>query len=208
MNLERRSKILREGQIMSENSESQQQVTQYLQEWSQGDEAAGKRLFNLVYEHCHHIAESYLRRERHGHTLQATALVNEAFMKLVDQERVQWQNRGHFYAIAAQAMRRILVDYARTRSRQKRGGGARRVELTDGIAGEEAVALDVIALHEALEKLALLDARQAKIVELRFFGGLEMDQIGQIMGISKRTVEGDWAFARAWLRQQMSAEPA
>jgi RNA polymerase sigma-70 factor, ECF subfamily len=178
-------------------------VTKVLEEIRNGDERAADRLLPLVYDEFRALARHYLAQERGNHTLQPTALVHEAYMKLVDQSRVDWQGRSHFFAVAAQAMRRILVDHARSRQREKRGGGRARVVLDEAVALSPQKDEDVIALDEALERLAALDPRQAKVVELRFFGGLSVEEVAHALGVSKRTVEGDWTFARAWLSREL-----
>jgi RNA polymerase sigma factor (TIGR02999 family) len=178
-------------------------VTQVLEQIRNGDQRAADRLLPLVYDEFRALARHYLAQERANHTLQPTALVHEAYMKLVDQTRVDWQGRSHFFAVAAQAMRRILVDHARSRQREKRGGGRARVVLDEAVALSPQKDEDVIALDEALERLAKLDPRQAKVVELRFFGGLGVEEVAHALGVSKRTVEGDWTFARAWLSREL-----
>jgi RNA polymerase sigma factor (TIGR02999 family) len=178
-------------------------VTQVLEQIRNGDERAADKLLPLVYDEFRALARHYLAQERANHTLQPTALVHEAYMKLVDQSRVDWQGRSHFFAVAAQAMRRILVDHARSRQREKRGGGRARVVLDEAVALSPQKDEDVIALDEALEQLAKLDPRQAKVVELRFFGGLSVEEVAHTLGVSKRTVEGDWTFARAWLSREL-----
>lgn len=158
----------------------------------------------LVYDELRALAAAYLRRERTGHSLQPTALVHEAFIKLIDAEGLQATDRHHFFAIAANTMRRVLVEHARTRGAVKRGGGQRRVTLTGIQAVKPDAEFEVVALDEALKKLAALDERQARIVELRFFGGLGVDEVAQLLGVSKRTVEGDWTLARAWLLRELT----
>ena len=162
----------------------------------------------VVYDQLRHLAAAYLQRERQGHSLQPTALVHEAFLRLVDVNSLQVKDRQHFFALAATMMRRVLVEHARTRNAAKRGGGQHRITLT-GLPAEDA-ALEVVALDEALTRLAALDPRQAKIVELRFFGGLTVDEVADSLGVSKRTVEGDWTLARAWLHRELTStgEPA
>ena len=181
-------------------------TTQILQEMQAGDRNAPARLLPLVYDEFRHLARHYLKAERANHTLQPTALVHEAYLKLVDQSRVNWQGRTHFFAVAAQAMRRILVDHARAHLRQKRGGGAHRITLDDAVALSPQREEDVLALDEALEKLAQLDERQAKIVELRFFAGMTVEEVAESLGVSKRTVEADWTMARAWLLRELERE--
>ena len=168
-------------------------------------EKAMEKLMPLVYDNLRAIAANYLKGERRDHTLQPTALVHEAFMKLVDQTRVNWQGRAHFYAVCAAAMRRILIDHARGRKRHKRGGGRQRVQLDDAL-GEKAVSADLVELNDALEALAALDPEQERIVELRFFGGMTVDEVAEVLGVSKRKVEADWTHAKAWLRAHLSPE--
>jgi RNA polymerase sigma factor (TIGR02999 family) len=180
-------------------------VTQLLIAWSNGDQAARDQLMSVVYEELHRLAQRYMRRESPGHTLQTSALVHEAFFRLVDQRNVHWQNRSHFFAVAAQMMRRILVDYARSRSYAKRGGGARAVSLDEGLIVSEERSAEVVAVDEALEALARFDARKSQIVELRFFGGLSINETAEVLGVSPGTVSADWAMAKAWLRREISA---
>lgn len=182
------------------------EVTHLLRQLQDGDGQAGEQLIRLVYDEMHRIAERYMRRERADHTLQPTLLVDEAYMRLVDQRHVTWQSRAHFFALAAQAMRRILVDHARRRGAARRGGG-QRVTLRADVAVEAGRSLDLIALDDALSRLALLDARQAQVVELRFFGGLDVAQTAEALGVSPATVKRDWAFARAWLSRELAASP-
>lgn len=184
-------------------------VTEALVAWGRGDSGAADRLLELVYPELHRIAERQMRRERGGHTLQPTALVHEAYLKLVDQSRVDWRNRAHFLGVAAQAMRRLLVDHARGRDRDKRGGGATMVEL-DSAAGEAGLAapgrsVDLLALDQALERLAALDAAQARLVELRFFGGLSIEEAAHALGISTATAGRDFRSARAFLARELGA---
>lgn len=182
-------------------------TTVLLQQLRDGDETAAHRLLPILYDQFHALAENYLRKEPPGHTLQPTALVHEAFMKLVHQDRVDWRGRTHFFAVGAQVMRRILVDHARTRQRQKRGGGMPRIELTDDLILSNRRDEDVLAVDQALMDLAEVDPVQAKIVELRFFGGLTVEEVAKSMGKSKRTIEAEWAMARAWLRRELSEDP-
>ncbi len=163
-----------------------------------------KLLMPLVYDELRALAHHYLRREHSDHTLQPTALVHEAFMRLVDQSRVDWQGRTHFFAVGAAAMRRILIDSARHRGRLKRGGEWHRVVLDDAVAPLNFHNIDAVALHDVLEALAALDARQARIVELRFFAGMTVEEVAQVLGVSKRKVESDWTHAKAWLRAALS----
>jgi RNA polymerase sigma factor (TIGR02999 family) len=171
---------------------------------SQGDDSAVNQLLPLVYDELRALAESYLQRERPSITLQATALVHEAYLRLVNQEQAQWQSRAHFFAIAAQAIRRILVDHARAHRSRKRGGDWQRVRLGDDLAAATGRGIDLLALDSALEKLARLDPRQARIIELRFFGGLSLRDVADVLGVSPRTVDGDWNMARAWLRHELA----
>jgi RNA polymerase sigma-70 factor (ECF subfamily) len=174
---------------------------------TRGSEAAVDRLFTAVYAELRRLAAGYLSRERPGHTLQATALANEAYLRLVDQSRVAWRGRTHFFAVAAQAMRRVLVDHARARLREKRGGGLERVTFIEDANtgfGAEYDLEDVVALDEALTKLAQVDEREAKLVEQRFFGGLSVDEAAAELGISTRTAEGDWTHAKAWLNRALT----
>lgn len=185
-------------------------ITQLLVDWSKGDQAALDRLMPLVYAELRRLAGNYLRRERMNHTLQPTALVNEAYLKLIDQKQARWQNRAHFYGVAAQLMRRILVDHARQHRAAKRGGSAQqRVSITSAgqFAGKTAAAapaVDLLALHEALEELADIDPQQARIVELKFFGGLSIEETAEVVGVGHATVERDWKMARAWLRRKLN----
>lgn len=183
-----------------------QQVTQLLIAWGNGDKAALEQLLPLVYEELHRLARQYMRRERNRNTLQTSALVNEAYMRLVDQKDVQWQNRAHFFAIAAQLMRRILVDHARKRNYQKRGGDARRVTLDETLIVSDERAAEVVALDDALTSLADLDERKSKIVELRFFAGLSIEETAEILAVSPGTVMRDWTLAKAWLRRAIASQ--
>jgi RNA polymerase sigma factor (TIGR02999 family) len=176
-------------------------VTRLLVAWGDGDAAALEELTPLVYAELRRLARRYMGRERSGHTLQTSALVNEAFIRLVDQRDVRWQSRAHFYGIAAQMMRRILVDYARRRRYAKREGDARRVPLDEALVVSEERAADVVALDEALASLAEIDPRKSRIVELRFFGGLSIEETAEILSVSPGTVMRDWTLAKAWLRR-------
>ena len=177
-------------------------VTRLLVDLQRGREGAADQLVPLVYAELHGLAVHYMRNERGDHTLQPTALVHEAYMRLVDQRNATWQNRSHFFGVASQAMRRILVDHARRKRAVKREGGE-QVTLDAGVASVQERSVDMIALDDALTKLAALDARQAKVVELRFFGGLDIEQTGEALGISPATVKRDWTFARAFLQREM-----
>jgi RNA polymerase sigma factor (TIGR02999 family) len=177
-------------------------LTRILKQASGGDDSALNRLMPLVYNELRALAESYLRQERPDHTLQATALVHEAYVRLVKQEEVEWRSRSHFFAVAAQMIRRILVDHARGHQREKRGGGSQRLRLDENVQAAERD-VDLVALDEALKDLAGLHPRQAQIVELRFFGGLTLLEIAEFLNVSPRTVDGDWSMARAWLRKAL-----
>jgi RNA polymerase sigma factor (TIGR02999 family) len=180
-----------------------QEVTQLLLAWSRGDRAALDRLIPLVSTELHRLAHHYMRGERVGHTLQTTALVNEAYVRLVDASRVEWRDRAHFFAVSANLMRRILVDFARKRRYQKRGGGAVMIALDeDGIPSPQP-GPDIVALDSALEALAAFDPRAATIVELRFFGGLTVEETAEVVGVSPRTIKREWAAAKAWLLGEM-----
>ena len=181
-------------------------VTQLLVDWSNGDQAALQKLLPLVNVELRRVAGRYMRKEAQGHTLQTSALVNEAYLRLVDQKKVRWQNRAQFFGIAAQLMRRILIDHARRHRYAKRGGAARRVTLDEGAIVAEARAVELLALDHALERLAVLDARKGRVVELRFFGGLSLDETAEVMGISSPTVQREWRTAKAWLHRTLTAE--
>ncbi|MGH9970343.1 MAG: sigma-70 family RNA polymerase sigma factor [Pyrinomonadaceae bacterium] len=181
-----------------------QNVTELLICWGNGDKEALDRIVPIVYDELRRQAARYLRRERVGHTLQTTALIHEAYLRLVDQKNVHWQNRAHFFGIAAQLMRRILVDHARTKKRAKRGGSDVRVSLGDATVIAKSQDLDVVALDEALDRLAEIDEQQSKIVELRFFSGLSVEETAEALGISAATVKRDWRMAKAWLHREIS----
>lgn len=189
-------------------ADPQHEVTQILHDWSGGDANAPDRLMPFVYDELRRLARSFLSRERDGHTLQPTALVHEAYVRLVDQTRVNWQNRTHFYGIAASMMRRVLIDHARAHAAEKRGGGAIRLSLDDVQVPLEERAASFIALDEALERLAQFDERKCKVVEMRFFGGLSDEEISQVLGVTTRTVLRDWKKARLWLYRELSQESA
>ena len=184
------------------NSASQK-ITELLVAWGNGDREALEELTPLVYDELHRLAHSYMNRERRGHTLQTSALVNEAFVRLVDQRDVNWQNRAHFFGIAAQMMRRILVDYARSRNYLKRGGDPKQVSLDEAMIVSEARAAEVVALDDALTVLADVDQRKSQIVELRFFGGLSIEETAEVLGVSPGTIMRDWTLAKAWLHRQI-----
>jgi len=180
-------------------------VSALLRAWSDGDQGALQALTPIVYEQLHRLARQYMRRERSGHSLQATALVNEAYMRLADYTRMQWQDRAHFFAVSAQVMRRILVDYAR-RHNVKRGRGVRHVSLEDVaiIAPSEDAETDLVALDQALIGLTRIDPRKSQIVEMRFFGGLTVEEIGEVLKVSPGTIKRDWRAAKAWLYQELT----
>ena len=179
-------------------------ITQLLVDWNHGDQKALDKLMPLVYSELRRLAGNYLRRERSGHTLQPTALVNEAYLKLIDQKNAKWQNRAQFYGVAAQLMRRILVDHARQHQAAKRGGSdQQRLSITSAGQLSAKPKTDLLALHEALEELATIDAQQSRIVELKFFGGLSIEEMAEVLGIGHATVERDWKMARAWLRRKL-----
>lgn len=181
------------------------QITQLLRDWSEGNQAALDELMPLVYDELRRQASRYLRKERQGHTLQTTALIHEAYLKLAGENEIEWQNRNHFFAIASTVMRRILVDHARTRHREKRGGNAEDIPLDDALMiGSEQKNVDLVALDEALVRLERLDRRQAKVVELRFFSGLTNEETADVLGVSNATVRNDWAMAKAWLHGQIA----
>jgi RNA polymerase sigma factor (TIGR02999 family) len=177
-------------------------------EWSEGNQAAQERLLPLIYDELRRLAGYQLQRERRAHTLQATALVHEVYLRLVDQERVQWKNRVHFLAIAGQMMRRVLVDYARSQQRLKRGAGYHRITLVDSLRAPAGRAVDLEALDDCLNDLASTDPQQARIVELRYFAGLSIEETAEALSISTATVKRDWAVARAWLRREMTGHQA
>ncbi|MBC7930810.1 MAG: sigma-70 family RNA polymerase sigma factor [Rubrivivax sp.] len=183
---------------------SPKQVTELLIEWREGDEAALDRLMPLVYEELRRMAAHYMRGEREGHTLQASALVNEAYLRLADHRNMQWEGRAHFFGVASQAMRRVLVDHARTRGYQKRGGGQEKIPLEDAAVVAAQPGSDIVALDEALKELARFDERKARIVELRYFGGLSVEETAEVLGVAPITVIRDWNTAKAWLLRELS----
>ncbi len=183
---------------------SPQQVTQLLVAWGDGDQAALDELTPLVYEELRRLAHRCMSRERPGHTLQTSALVNEAYLRLVDQKDIHWQNRAHFFGIAARLMRQVLVDYARKRGYAKRGGDTRQVPLDEALIVSAERAADVVALDDALKSLTEIDPRQGQIVELRFFGGLSIEETAAVLAVSPGTVMRDWTLAKAWLRREMA----
>ena len=179
-------------------------VTQLLVAWGNGDQAARDQLMPLVYAELHRLAHRHIKKERPGHTLQTSALVNEAFVRLVDQRDVHWQSRAHFFGIAAQMMRRILVDYARKRRFAKRGGNQLQVSLNEELVAANQRSAEVVLLDDALTQLAEIDERKSKVVELKFFGGLSIEETAEALGVSPGTVMRDWTLAKAWLRRAMS----
>jgi RNA polymerase sigma factor (TIGR02999 family) len=191
---------------MTTPASPQQQVTQLLRQWCDGDPHALEKLIPLVQPELQRLAQHYMSRERPGHTLQTTALLDDAYLQLADKSRQQWENRAHFFAVAAQIMRRIMVDHARQRHALKRGGGAIRVTLDECAAVTQTRAAELLALDEALEKLARFDQRKAKVVEMRYFGGLTMEEIANVLKIHVNTVMRDWTAARAWLFAALSGE--
>jgi RNA polymerase sigma factor (TIGR02999 family) len=192
-----------EKELMDTPSISPQRVTELLAHWSHGDDAALAELTPLVYEELQRLAHRHMRGERPGHTLQTTALVNEAYLRLADQTNPRWQNRAHFFAVAARAMRQILVSYARSNRAQKRGGGAFKVELDEAAIVSPEQSKEFVDLHEALERLVTLDSRKAQVVELKYFGGLDYDEIAEVLKISRVTVRRDWEFAKLWLYTEL-----
>ncbi len=186
---------------MAQNSH---EVTQLLIQWSNGDKAALDKLMPLIYEELRQLARHYMNRERAGHTLQTTALVNEAYLRLINRKQVHWQNRAHFFAIAAHLMRSILVDHARSHAYAKRGGGARKIALDEALAVSQQRAADVVALDDALKRLAEIDPEQSRIVELKFFGGLTIEETAEVLGLSPATIKREWSTAKAWLYHELS----
>lgn len=187
------------------NQPPSQEITRLLVAWGEGDKHALDRLMPFVYEELKRLARSYMRNQRKGHTLQTTALVNEAYLRLVNSDGVKWQDRSHFYAISANVMRRILVDFARARQSRKRGGDQLRVTFDEGLQRGDGRGTDLLALDEALGRLSGLDERQSKVVELKYFGGLTEDEAAHVLGISARTVRREWSVARAWLYRELSS---
>ena len=182
-------------------------VTELLQGWRAGDREALDALLPLIYDELHRLAHHHLRNERSDHTLRSTALVHEAYFRLVGQDFPQWQSRSHFFAVAAQLMRQILVDYARRRGASKRGSGVCMLTLDDAVALPQRKDLDIVALDDALNTLSEIDPRQSRVVELRFFAGLSLEETSEVMGIATATVQRDWTAARAWLHREISGRP-
>jgi RNA polymerase sigma factor (TIGR02999 family) len=183
---------------------SPHEVTQLLLAWGNGDQTARDELMTVVYQELHRLAHHYMKREAPGHTLQTSALINEAFLRLVNQRDVQWGNRAQFFGLAAQMMRRVLVDYARRRRYAKRGGGVREICLDEALTVSDERAAEVVVLDEALDRLAEIDPRKGQLVELRFFGGLSIDETAEVLSVSPGTVMRDWTLAKAWLRREIS----
>ena len=192
---------------MDEPSVSPHRVTQLLAEWSNGDSTALAELTPLIYEELQRLAHHFMEGQRPDHTLQTTALVNEAYLRLADQTNPNWQSRAHFFAVAARAMRQILVSYARSNQAQKRGGGALKIELDESAILSPEQSKEIVDLHEALERLGTLDARKAQVVELKFFGGLNYDEMAEVLKISRVTVRRDWEFAKVWLYTELHSPP-
>jgi RNA polymerase sigma factor (TIGR02999 family) len=180
------------------------QITHLLIDWSKGDELALEQLMPLVYEELRRMARNYMRRQPSGHTLQATELIHEAYLKIAKSDEQNWQNRAHFFGVAAKAMRQILVDYARSKNNQKRGGWQDRVTLTDDTAVIKNKSREIVALDDALKKLEEIDERRSRVVELKFFGGLKREEIAEVLKISIETVNRDWSFARTWLLRELA----
>jgi RNA polymerase sigma factor (TIGR02999 family) len=193
---------------LKKNPPPQHHITELLAEWSDGNQSALDELYPLVYDELHRLARRYISCERKGHTLQTTALINEAYVRLVDQRNVRWANRSHFFAISAQIMRRILIDHARRHAYAKRGGGAQQVSLDEAATVTPDQSLELIRLDEALNSLSELDPRRGQVVELRFFGGLNNEEIAGVLKVSENTVTRDWNMARAWLYQQLTGSGA
>jgi RNA polymerase sigma factor (TIGR02999 family) len=188
---------------MNTLSVSPQEVTKLLADWSHGDDAAFAKLTPLIYEELRRLAHHHMSRQEPDHTLQTTALVNEAYLRLADQTNPSWQGRAHFFAVAARAMRQILVSYSRSQRAQKRGGGALKVELDEAAIVSPEESKEIVDLHEALERLATLDSRKAQVVELKYFGGLNYDEMAEVLKISRVTVRRDWEFAKVWLYTEL-----
>lgn len=182
------------------------EVSQLLVAWSDGDRAALDELTPLVYEELHRLAHNHMGRERQAHTLQTSALVNEAYLRLIDQKNVRWQNRAQFFSISSRLMRRILIDHARSHHYAKRGGGTRRVSLDEAAVVAQEQAAELVALDDALKSLAAIDPRKCQVVELRFFGGMSVEESAEVLGVSAVTVMRDWSTAKAWLQREMAKE--
>jgi RNA polymerase sigma-70 factor (ECF subfamily) len=185
---------------------AQQEITQLLLAWQQGDALALERLLSLVEKELRRLAGSYMRKEKEGHLLQTTALINEAYIRLVDQKHVHWQNRAHFFGIAATCMRRVLCDYAKAQARDKRGGKVQHLALTDAPSISIEKSTELLALDEALQELAKQDVRKSQIVEMRYFGGYSVEEVAEFLKVSKETIAKEWRMARAWLRREIDAQ--
>jgi RNA polymerase sigma factor (TIGR02999 family) len=196
------------GEPSESQSVSPQEVTRLLQAWKTGDEGALERLMPLVYGELHRLARRYMAAEQTGHPLQSTALVHEVYLRLVDANTIDWQNRAHFYAICARLMRRILIDFARSRNYQKRGAGFAHIQLEEAATVSEAVGSELLAVDEALKQLAVIDSRKSDVVEMRFFGGMTADEIAAALQVSRETVARDWKLAKAWLQRELDREGA
>lgn len=183
------------------------EITQLLLAWQRGDQSALEQLMLLVEKELRRLASGFMRKESKGHLLQTTALVNEAYLRLVDQTQVQWQNRNQFFAIAATCMRRVLLDYAKAQERDKRSGGAEHIALSDAPPLPEEKAAEIVALDEALRELEKQDERKSRIVELRYYGGYTVEEVAEILGVPKTTIEREWSMARAWLQRELAAKP-
>ena len=181
------------------------QITHLLVDWSKGDEFALEQLMPLVYEELRRMARRYMRRQPSGHTFQTTELIHEAYLKLAKQEEPNWQNRAHFFGVAAQAMRHILVDYARSKNSKKRGGLAEKITLADNLVASANRSEEIVALDDALKQLAVLDERKSRVVEMKFFGGLNIEEIAEVLKTSPETVKRDWRFARTWLLRELAS---
>ena len=185
-----------------------QEITRLLQDWSNGDEQALEKLTPVLYKELHRMAHRYMRQERPGHTLQTTALINEAYLRLIGWKNARWHNRAQFFGVSAQLMRKILVDFARSRNYAKRGAGARFISIEQAQVGSRDRARDILALDDALKQLDAIDPRKSQIVELRFFGGLSLEETAEILKVSSRTIRREWELAKVWLGREMSAETA
>ena len=183
------------------------QVTLLLKAMNRGDKSAADQLLPIVYSELHRLAKSYMSRERRDHTLQPTALINQAYLRIAQQEHMEWQNHAHFIGFAANVMRRVLVDHARERNAAMRGGGRMRVELDEGVASSPEASAEILQLEEALTRLEQMNPRQAQVVEMRYFGGLSVEEVAGILGIAPRSVKRDWALARMWLYQEIQKRP-
>lgn len=197
---------MEEPASQQKTDENQQQITDRLIAWNSGDTAALDDVMHAVYKELRRMADRYLRLEHPGHSLQPTALVHEAYLRLIDQTQVSWQNRAHFFGVAAQMMRRILVDHARTKQRDKRGGAAGTLSLDEVIDVGRSRGADLVSLDEALESLAGIDPRKSRVVEMRFFGGLSVDETAEVLNVSPQTVMRDWKLAKAWLYKELKSE--